>query len=51
MKQGTTLLSCIKEQANKSEGQKLNPDESDNLTTVERFVTKLKKLELINSIM
>lgn len=36
LKQGTTLLGCIKEQAAKSEDHKLNPDEMDNQTTVER---------------
>ncbi|XP_048109403.1 guanine nucleotide exchange factor DBS isoform X1 [Alosa alosa] len=45
MKQGTTLLSCIKEQANKSESHKLNPDESDNLTTVERLLAQLDETE------
>lgn len=36
LKQGTTLLGCIKEQASKSEDHKLNPDELENQTTVER---------------
>lgn len=36
LKQGTTLLGCIKEQAAKSEDHKLNPDEMENQTTVER---------------
>lgn len=36
LKQGTTLLGCIKEQAAKSENHKLNPDEMENQTTVER---------------
>uniref|UniRef100_A0A3Q3E4T7 MCF.2 cell line derived transforming sequence-like 2 n=1 Tax=Labrus bergylta TaxID=56723 RepID=A0A3Q3E4T7_9LABR len=35
LKQGTTLLGCIKEQAAKSENHKLNPDEMENQTTVE----------------
>uniref|UniRef100_A0A3B4VNZ5 MCF.2 cell line derived transforming sequence-like 2 n=1 Tax=Seriola dumerili TaxID=41447 RepID=A0A3B4VNZ5_SERDU len=35
LKQGTTLLGCIKEQAAKSENHKLNPDETENQTTVE----------------
>uniref|UniRef100_A0A3Q4AXP5 Uncharacterized protein n=1 Tax=Mola mola TaxID=94237 RepID=A0A3Q4AXP5_MOLML len=35
LKQGTTLLGCIKEQAAKSENHKLNPDDMENLTTVE----------------
>lgn len=37
LKQGTTLLGCIKEQAAKSENHKLNPDEMENQTTVERY--------------
>lgn len=37
MKQGTTLFSCIKDQANKAENHPLNPDEMENLTTVERW--------------
>lgn len=37
LKQGTTLLGCIKEQAAKSENHKLNPDEMENQTTVERW--------------
>ena len=41
MKQGNTLLSCIKDQANKTENHKLNPDEMENQTTVERFVVPL----------
>ncbi|XP_031430908.1 guanine nucleotide exchange factor DBS isoform X3 [Clupea harengus] len=45
MKQGTTLLSCIKEQASKSESHKLNPDETDNLTTVERLLAQLDETE------
>lgn len=36
LKQGTTLLGCIKEQAAKSENHKPNPDEMENQTTVER---------------
>uniref|UniRef100_A0A3Q0R5W7 MCF.2 cell line derived transforming sequence-like 2 n=1 Tax=Amphilophus citrinellus TaxID=61819 RepID=A0A3Q0R5W7_AMPCI len=35
VKQGTTLYSCIKDQAAKSENQELNPDEMENQTTVE----------------
>lgn len=38
LKQGTTLLSCIREQAAKSANHKLSPDEMENQTTVERFV-------------
>ncbi|KAM9461722.1 guanine nucleotide exchange factor DBS isoform 1-T1 [Clarias gariepinus] len=45
LKQGTTLLSCIKDQASKSENQKLNPDETENLTTVERLLAQLDETE------
>ncbi|TSK53624.1 putative guanine nucleotide exchange factor MCF2L2 [Bagarius yarrelli] len=45
MKQGTTLLSCIKDQASKSENHKLNPDELENLTTVERLLAQLDETE------
>ncbi|XP_067085567.1 probable guanine nucleotide exchange factor MCF2L2 [Osmerus mordax] len=45
MKQGTTLLSCIKEQAAKSESRKLNPDETENQTTVERLMAQLDETE------
>uniref|UniRef100_A0AAY4E976 MCF.2 cell line derived transforming sequence-like 2 n=1 Tax=Denticeps clupeoides TaxID=299321 RepID=A0AAY4E976_9TELE len=45
MKQGTTLLSCIRDQANKSESHKLNPDETENLTTVERLLAQLDETE------
>lgn len=38
LKQGTTLLSCIREQAAKSDNHKLSPDEMENQTTVERLV-------------
>lgn len=38
IKQGYTLLSCIKDQASKTESHILNPDEVENQTTVERFV-------------
>lgn len=38
LKQGTTLLSCIREQAAKSQNHKLSPDEMENQTTVERLV-------------
>lgn len=38
LKQGTTLLSCIREQAAKSDTHRLSPDELENQTTVERFV-------------
>ncbi|XP_058256500.1 guanine nucleotide exchange factor DBS isoform X1 [Hemibagrus wyckioides] len=45
MKQGTTLLSCIKDQASKNENHKLNPDEMENLTTVERLLAQLDETE------
>uniref|UniRef100_A0A4W5N2S5 MCF.2 cell line derived transforming sequence-like 2 n=1 Tax=Hucho hucho TaxID=62062 RepID=A0A4W5N2S5_9TELE len=45
MKQGTTLLGCIKEQAAKSENHQLNPDEMENHTTVERLLAQLDETE------
>ncbi|XP_060797513.1 guanine nucleotide exchange factor DBS isoform X6 [Neoarius graeffei] len=45
LKQGTTLLSCIKGQASKTENHKLNPDEMENLTTVERLLAQLDETE------
>ncbi|XP_039666683.1 guanine nucleotide exchange factor DBS isoform X5 [Perca fluviatilis] len=45
LKQGTTLLDCIKEQAAKSENHKLNPDEMENQTTVERLLAQLDETE------
>uniref|UniRef100_A0A3P8ZSB4 MCF.2 cell line derived transforming sequence-like 2 n=1 Tax=Esox lucius TaxID=8010 RepID=A0A3P8ZSB4_ESOLU len=45
MTQGTTLLGCIKEQAAKSENHKLNPDEMENQTTVERLLAQLDETE------
>lgn len=45
LKQGTTLLGCIKEQAAKSECHKLNPDEMENQTTVERLLAQLDETE------
>ncbi|KAL4630759.1 guanine nucleotide exchange factor DBS-like isoform X1 [Arapaima gigas] len=45
MKEGTTLLSCIKEQANKNPNNKPNPDEAENLTTVERLLAQLDETE------
>ncbi|KAK7889425.1 hypothetical protein WMY93_024985 [Mugilogobius chulae] len=45
LKQGTTLLGCIKEQAGKSECRKLNPDEMENQTTVERLLAQLDETE------
>ncbi|XP_031689254.1 guanine nucleotide exchange factor DBS isoform X11 [Oncorhynchus kisutch] len=45
MKQGTTLLGCIKEQAAKSENHQLNPDEMENHITVERLLAQLDETE------
>ncbi|XP_053490086.1 guanine nucleotide exchange factor DBS isoform X2 [Ictalurus furcatus] len=45
LKQGTTLLLCIKDQASKAENHKLNPDEMENLTTVERLLAQLDETE------
>ncbi|CAL8395615.1 unnamed protein product, partial [Boreogadus saida] len=45
LKQGTTLLGCIKEQSAKSESHKLNPDEIENQTTVERLLAQLDETE------
>ncbi|XP_029355489.1 guanine nucleotide exchange factor DBS isoform X2 [Echeneis naucrates] len=45
LKQGTTLLGCIKEQAAKSENHKPNPDEMENQTTVERLLAQLDETE------
>ncbi|KAM6921712.1 guanine nucleotide exchange factor DBS [Xenentodon cancila] len=45
LRQGTTLYSCIKEQAAKSENHELNPDETENQTTVERLLAQLDETE------
>ncbi|KAG7272235.1 hypothetical protein CRUP_009937 [Coryphaenoides rupestris] len=45
LKQGTTLLGCIKEQSDRSESHKLNPDEIENHTTVERLLAQLDETE------
>ncbi|KAM9849048.1 guanine nucleotide exchange factor DBS [Aulostomus maculatus] len=45
LKQGTTLLGCIKEQAAKTETHKLSPDELENQTTVERLLAQLDETE------
>lgn len=37
LKQGTTLLGCIKEQASRLEEHQLSPDELENQITVERW--------------
>lgn len=47
IKQGNTLLSCIKDQASKTESHILNPDEVENQTTAERFVKTQKVTQLI----
>lgn len=44
LKQGTTLLSCIREQTAKSQNHKLSPDEMENQTTVERLVPQSDEL-------
>ncbi|XP_058493754.1 guanine nucleotide exchange factor DBS isoform X9 [Solea solea] len=45
LKQGNTLLGCIKDQAAKSENHKLNPDEMENQTTVERLLAQLDETD------
>ncbi|XP_050978378.1 LOW QUALITY PROTEIN: guanine nucleotide exchange factor DBS [Labeo rohita] len=45
IKQGNTLLSCIKDQASKTESHVLNPDEVENQTTVERLLAQLDETE------
>ncbi|KAM9831269.1 guanine nucleotide exchange factor DBS [Neosynchiropus ocellatus] len=45
VKQGTTLLGCIKEQPAKTESHKLNPDEIENQTTVERLMAQLDETD------
>ncbi|XP_026076731.1 guanine nucleotide exchange factor DBS-like isoform X3 [Carassius auratus] len=45
VKQGNTLLSCIKDQASKTESHILNPDEVENQTTVERLLVQLDETE------
>ncbi|KAK9966435.1 hypothetical protein ABG768_003545 [Culter alburnus] len=45
VKQGNTLLSCIKDQASKTESRILNPDEVENQTTVERLLAQLDETE------
>lgn len=39
LRQGSTLSSCIKDHAARSESQQPNPDELENQTTVERYST------------
>ncbi|KAJ8356954.1 hypothetical protein SKAU_G00197480, partial [Synaphobranchus kaupii] len=43
--QGTTLTSSIKEPATKNTTCKLNPDEEENLTTVERLLAQLEETD------
>ncbi|XP_039513471.1 guanine nucleotide exchange factor DBS isoform X2 [Pimephales promelas] len=45
VKQGHTLLTCIKDQASKTESHVLNPDEVENQTTVERLLAQLDETE------
>ncbi|XP_042590390.1 guanine nucleotide exchange factor DBS isoform X2 [Cyprinus carpio] len=45
IKQGNTLLSCIKDQASKTESHILNPDEVENQTTAERLLAQLDETE------
>uniref|UniRef100_A0A8C0QTA0 MCF.2 cell line derived transforming sequence-like 2 n=1 Tax=Canis lupus dingo TaxID=286419 RepID=A0A8C0QTA0_CANLU len=44
-KQGTTLLSCIQEPATKSSTSKLNPNELENVATIERLLLQLDETE------
>ncbi|KAJ8274681.1 hypothetical protein COCON_G00093060 [Conger conger] len=43
MKQGTTLISSIKEHPSKNTSYKLNPDEEESITTVERLLSQLEE--------
>uniref|UniRef100_A0A3Q2CX51 DH domain-containing protein n=1 Tax=Cyprinodon variegatus TaxID=28743 RepID=A0A3Q2CX51_CYPVA len=45
LRQGNTLFACIKDQAAKSEDHRLNPDELENQTTVERLLAQLDETE------
>ncbi|XP_069069210.1 probable guanine nucleotide exchange factor MCF2L2 isoform X1 [Pleurodeles waltl] len=45
VKQGATLLSCIKEPGSKNPDYKLNPDEVENVATVERLLAQLDETE------
>ncbi|XP_041120494.1 guanine nucleotide exchange factor DBS-like [Polyodon spathula] len=45
LKQGTTILSCIKERAIKNTSYKLNHDELENVATVERLLAQLDETE------
>ncbi|KAM4574203.1 guanine nucleotide exchange factor DBS isoform 2-T2 [Fundulus diaphanus] len=45
LRQGSTLFTCIKDQAAKSDDHKLNPDEMENQTTVERLLAQLDETE------
>ncbi len=50
IKQGNTLLSCIKDQASKTESHILNPDEVENQTTVERFVKRFCRTQKVTQL-
>nr|XP_033813478.1 probable guanine nucleotide exchange factor MCF2L2 [Geotrypetes seraphini] len=43
--QGSTLLSCIKDPASRNPNYKLNPDELENVATVERLMAQLDETE------
>ncbi|XP_078522113.1 putative guanine nucleotide exchange factor MCF2L2 isoform X2 [Lissotriton helveticus] len=45
VKQGATLLSCIKEPGSRNPDYKLNPDEVENVATVERLLAQLDETE------
>ncbi|KAG7456928.1 hypothetical protein MATL_G00241150 [Megalops atlanticus] len=45
VKQGSSLLSCIQEQATRNAICKLTPDEKENLTTIERLLAQLEERE------
>ncbi|XP_069474740.1 probable guanine nucleotide exchange factor MCF2L2 isoform X2 [Ambystoma mexicanum] len=45
VKQGATLLSCIKEPMSRNPDYKLNPDEVENVATVERLLAQLYETE------
>ncbi|KAM5277119.1 putative guanine nucleotide exchange factor MCF2L2 isoform 7-T9 [Hipposideros larvatus] len=44
-KQGATLLSCIQEPATKNSTSKLNPNELENVATMERLLGQLDEIE------
>ncbi len=47
IQQGNTLLSCIKDQASKTESHILNSDEVENQTTAERFVKRFCRTQKV----